>query len=84
MLRPLKKCVPPITAMEWMHVDTPTDTQHPAIYESDKREFEGLHRRNAFIRIEHPYEFDWETSIPDRCKMRCFVFLCFVLPPEFM
>jgi hypothetical protein len=81
MRRSLKECVPPITAMEWMHVDTPTDTKHPAIYESDKREFQGFRRRNAFIRIEHPSEFDWEVGLFERFKMPLLRVLVFRFAP---
>ena len=81
MLRSLKKCVPPITAMEWMHIDTPADTQRPMIYESDKREFEKSRKRNSFIRIEHPSEFDWEVGLLERCKMPLLRVLVFRLAP---
>lgn len=81
MLRSLKKCVPPITAMEWMHIDTPTDTQHQMIYESDKREFAKHPKRNSFIRIEHPNEFDWEVSLIDRFKMPLLRVLVFRFAP---
>ncbi len=81
MPRSLKKCVPPITAMKWMLVDTPTDTPHPDVYERDKRQFARLRKRNAFIRIEHLDEFDWEVSIRDRCKMPLLRVLVFRIAP---
>jgi hypothetical protein len=64
-----------------MHIDTPTDTQRPMIYESDKREFDKLRKRNSFIRIEHPSEFDWTVSILDRCKMPLLRILVFRFAP---
>src|ERR1035438_5147711 len=64
-----------------MHIDTPTDTHHLMVYESDKREFEKLRKRNSFIRVEHPSEFDWEVSILDRCKMPLLRVLVFRFAP---
>ncbi|MDR3411571.1 MAG: hypothetical protein P4L87_11615 [Formivibrio sp.] len=64
-----------------MHIDTPTDTFQPMAYESDKREFARHPKRNSFIRIEHPSEFDWQVSILDRCKMPLLRVLVFRFAP---
>lgn len=81
MLKSLRTLVAPIIALEWMHIDTPSDTHRPMIYESDKREFEKMRKRNSFIRIEHPSEFDCEVSILDRCKMPLLRILVFRFAP---
>ena len=81
MLMSLKTLVAPILALEWMHIDTPADTQRSMIYESDKREFEKLRKRNSFIRVEHPSEFDWQVSILERCKMPLLRVLVFRFAP---
>ncbi len=69
MLTSLRELVPSLLAMEWMRIDTPSTFQS-MVYDCDKREFARLgKKRNAFIRIEHPSEFDWSLSIVDRIKM---------------
>ena len=62
-MRSLKDCVPPLLAMKWVYVDTPNTTSQTQIYEHAKNEFARLRKRNAFIRSEHPHEFDWEIGL---------------------
>ena len=65
----LKNLVAPIIALEWMQIDTPTDSFQPVSYESDKREFARLPKgRRSFIRIENPGEFDMGIQILNRTK----------------
>lgn len=81
MRRSLRELTPPLLAMEFMRIDTPTDTFHPMVYESDKREFAKLRKRNSFIRVEHPSEFDWEMSILHRTKTPLLRVLVFRFAP---
>lgn len=66
MLAPIRELVAPLLLMRWLQIDTPADSLQPMIYESDKKQFANLRGRNAFIRIEHPQEFDWELSSCER------------------
>lgn len=69
MLKSLKDCVPSMLAMDWIRIDTP-NTVRCMFYDCDKREFERLgKKRNWFVRIENPSEFDWCIAISDRLKM---------------
>jgi len=81
MLTSLRNMVAPILALEWMHIDTPTDTFQPMAYESDKREFVKHPKRNSFIRVEHPEEFDWNIRIVDRTKTPLLRVLVFRFAP---
>ena len=80
-MRSLKDCVPPLLAMKWVYVDTPNTTSQTQIYEHDKNEFARLIKRNAFIRPEHPHEFDWEVGLLERIKMPTLRVLVFRLAP---
>jgi hypothetical protein len=81
-MRSLRDCVPSLLAMKWVYVDTHTTTHQTQIYEHDKNEFARMgKRRNAFIRPEHPYEFDWEIGLLERIKMPTLRVLVFRLAP---
>ena len=80
-MRNLKDCVPSLLAMKWVYVDTPNTTVHTHIYEHDNNEFARLRKRNAFIRPEHPHEFDWEIGLLERIKMPTLRVLVFRLAP---
>jgi hypothetical protein len=80
-MRSLKDCVPSLLAMKWVYVDTPNNTSQTQIYEHDKNEFASLRKRNAFIRPEHPHEFDWEIGLLERIKMPTLRVLVFQLTP---
>lgn len=80
-MRSLKDCVPSLLAMKWVYVDTPDNTSQTQIYEHDKNEFARLRKRNAFIRPEHPHEFDWEIGLLERIKMPTLRVLVFRFAP---
>jgi len=81
MLEPIKELVAPLLLMQWLQIDTPADSFQPMIYASDKKQFGNIRGRNAFIRVEHPQEFDWKLDTSERGSIPLLRVLVFRFAP---
>jgi len=81
MLEPIRELVAPLLLMQWLQIDTPAETFNPMVYASDKKQFGNLRKRNAFIRGEHPQEFDWKLSDYERNSVPLLRVLVFRFAP---